>query len=112
MLPATARANEAFDVTVKALKPDGTINTTYEGSIYFDVSSDDSSDSGATIPADVNPDANSEPYKFKLDAEGVHTFSKAFTFPKAGSYTIFVFEDLDSEDFVEVSAPITITAAE
>lgn len=112
VLPATARANEAFDVTVKALKPDGTINTTYEGSIYFDVSSDDSSDSGATIPADVNPDANSEPYKFKLDAEGVHTFSKAFTFPKAGSYTIFVFEDLDSEDFVEVSAPITITAAE
>lgn len=29
IVPATARVNEAFDVTVKAKKPDGTINTTY-----------------------------------------------------------------------------------
>lgn len=29
-IPATYTVNEAFDVTVKALKPDGTVNTTYE----------------------------------------------------------------------------------
>lgn len=37
IIPASARANEAFDVTVKALKADGTTNTAYAGSIAFEV---------------------------------------------------------------------------
>lgn len=36
-LSATAIANENFDVTVRAVKPDGSTNTTFTGTIYFAV---------------------------------------------------------------------------
>jgi hypothetical protein len=36
-LPATAIANENFDVTIRALKADGSTNTTFTGTIYFAV---------------------------------------------------------------------------
>lgn len=104
VFPVTARANEAFDVTVKALKPDGTINTMYEGSIVFAV---EPAGSGAIIPADL--DGTGEEYKFTLSEQGQHTFSKGFTFPKEGEYNITV-SDYDTT-FAEFTKPITITAA-
>lgn len=64
IVPTTARTNEAFDVTVKAKNPDGTINTTYEGSIFFAVSP---RESGATIPADL--DGGGAEYKFTLSEQ-------------------------------------------
>lgn len=118
IVPATARANEAFDVTVKALNSDGTTNTTYTGSISFSVSP---LGSGATVPANIDDiptsscadgsttDDNNRvgEYCFRLDAQGQHTFAKAFVFPKDGSYEITV---MDNESFTEVLKPITITA--
>ncbi len=101
-VPATARANEAFDVTVKAKNTDGTINTKYEGGIFFSVTPDGS---GATIPANI--ESSDSEYKFTLSEQGQHTFSKAFTFPKEGTYEITV---TDNDTFDEVTQPITITA--
>lgn len=102
-VPASARVNEAFDVTVKAKNTDGTLNTQYEGGIFFSVTPDGS---GATIPANI--ESSDSEYKFTLSEQGQHTFSKAFTFPKEGSYEITV---TDNETFEEVTQPITITAS-
>ncbi len=100
-IPTTYPANEAFDVTVKALKLDGTVNTTYEGSINFDIDKDAST---VRFPHSLNP--TDLAYKFDLSAQGVHTFSKAFTFSKAGVYKITV---IDETTFDEVTQSITIT---
>jgi hypothetical protein len=105
VFPQTVRANEAFDVTVKALKPDGSINTTYEGSIFFSV---DPSGSGAIIPSDLAAEDSTD-YKFTLSEQGQHTFSKGFTFPKEGTYNITV-SDYSTTN-TEFTKPITIMAA-
>jgi len=60
-VPSTARANEAFDVTVKALKADGTINTTFTGGIFFSVTP---GSSGATIPSNI--ESTDAEFKFSL----------------------------------------------
>lgn len=106
-MPATAKANEAFDVTVKALKPDGTTNVTYVGSIFFSVTP---TDSGATIPA--NLDSTDSEFKFSLSDQGQHTFSKAFTFPKEGTYDIIVtdYDNPAADAANDIKKTITITA--
>ncbi len=58
VMPATATANEAFSVTVKALKPDGSINTSYVGSISFAVTPNTA---GATIPYNLDLDPVVDP---------------------------------------------------
>jgi hypothetical protein len=103
IVPSTAWTNEAFDVTVKAKNADGTINTTYVGGIFFSVNP---GESGATIPANI--ESSDSEFTFSLSEQWQHTFSKAFIFPKEGSYEITV---TDNETFAEVTQPITITAS-
>lgn len=103
LYPSTIRANEAFDVTIKVHKSDGTVDTVSENSIFFAISPQPS---GTVIPNDFNNDSD-QPYKFTLSDQGTHVFSKAFTISKAGEYTLTVYDYLDID--IESSIKLTVT---
>jgi len=109
IIPDTARVNEAIDVTVKALKPDASTNTTYEGSISFDIDKDPTS---VTLPCYIMAVPSSETNSlntcaFQLSDQGEKKFPVSFTFSKPGTYQVTVIEDV--EPYAEVSKSIIIT---
>jgi photosystem II stability/assembly factor-like uncharacterized protein len=73
-VPASVAAGSPFTVTVTALDKFNNINTNYAGTITFT-----SSDSTGSLSA---------PYTFTSSDAGVHAFTGAFTFTKAGTPTI------------------------
>ena len=104
--PAEVKVNEAFDMTVKALGADGKKIADYEGTVYFD--------NVNRPPADVTlPSFGDDGYTFILSDQGEHTFSKGFTFKKAGVYEIDVYEIGTNENNGDwVSKTVSITAVE
>lgn len=99
----TVKVNEAFDLTVKATDTTGKKITDYEGTVYFD--------NVNRPPADVVlPSFGDEWYTFQLSDQGEHTFSKGFTFKKAGVYEIDVYEIETAGE--GVSKTIKITAVD
>ncbi len=104
-VPATARANEAFSVTVKALKPDGSINTAYVWTIDFAVELGwVPNPAGSVIPNNI--DGDSTGYIFTLSDQGQHTFP-SFTLPSAGAYTIAVIDESDYGEKAKQSLTVT-----
>lgn len=79
--------DQEVDVTVTALRTDGSIETGYEGTIllYFD-SDDKLDDSFFQVP-------NGGLFSFSLTNQGVQTFSKALKVSRSGEYD-FVVSDL------------------
>jgi hypothetical protein len=113
-VPANAKVNEAFDVTVKALKADGSVNTAYVGSISFSVTP---YMAGSKIPANLDLDPVPDPsdpsknlgeYTFLLAEPGQHPFSAGFSFPQAGTYEITV---MDNETFEEVVKSVVVSGS-
>lgn len=118
-LSATAIANENFDVTVRAVKPDGSTNTTFTGTIYFAVEKawvPVSAGDNATIPYDINGEVDG--YIFDLDAQGQKAFTWAlwFKLPSAGEYTIAVVDesgaDVDKKTLTVTGGGITTPQTE
>jgi hypothetical protein len=81
IVPATATAGTAFDVTVKALDPYGDVDTNYTGTITFT-----SSHALAVLPAD---------YAFTAGDAGVHAFVAGITLITPGNQTMTVADMVD-----------------
>ncbi len=96
--PATARTNEAVDVTVRALSSDGTAARDYAGTVFFIVEGD----AGAIVPY------SQDGYSFIDKDQGVKLFSKGVTFRKAGKMKLRV-EDLDDAN-LSAEAEVTVSA--
>jgi hypothetical protein len=76
--PASVPSGTAFDLTITAADPYGTIDMNYQGTVTFSTSD---ADPGSVLPAD---------YTFTGDDRGVHTFSGGVTLSTPGDQTITV----------------------
>jgi len=91
--PSSAKANQAFPVTVTLRDQTGNVATSYRGTIHFSCS-----DVLATLPAD---------YTFTAADAGTHTFS--VTLVSAGTQYITVADTVDNT-INATSAGVTVTA--
>lgn len=85
-VPATAKVQEAVDITVKAVDKAGNQVKNYLGTIYITVEND----AKATVPYQ-------EGYTFVTADEGIKTFSKGLSFSKEGTMKVTVV-DIDTEN--------------
>jgi hypothetical protein len=81
----SVRADEATDITVRAVNREGQVVTSYRGIIVITTT-----DTKATVPY-------TDGYKFKPEDNGSKTFSKGITFKNIGTQTITVF-DADNDN--------------
>ena len=95
-MPATAKAQEALDISIKAVDKAGNVVKNYLGTIYVTVENDPK----ATVPYE-------EGYTFVTGDQGVKTFSKGLSFSKEGKMKVSVL-DIDTEN-LEGSANVTVT---
>ncbi len=91
--PSTAKANQAFPVTVTLRDQSGNVATSYRGTVHFSCS-----DVLATLPAD---------YTFTAADAGTHAFS--VTLVSAGTQYITVADTVDNA-INATSAGVTVTA--
>jgi hypothetical protein len=94
---ATAKVQEALDVTIKAVDKAGNQVKNYLGTVYITVETDPK----ATVPYE-------EGYTFVTGDQGTKTFSKGLAFSKEGKMKVTVV-DIDTEN-LEGSATVTVTA--
>ncbi len=97
MLPLGGKAGESMDMTVKALAKDGSVATSYRGTIFISVENDYK----ATVPY-------VDGYSFTSLDQWVKTFSKGLSFSKAGTFKVSV-SDFAQSKFTG-SSTITISA--
>jgi hypothetical protein len=93
--PSSTTAGAAHSFTVTALNPDGSINTSYTGTVHFS-----SSDPQAVLPAN---------YKFTAADRGVHTFS--VTLKTAGRQQFITATDTTNNSLVGSESGITVAPA-
>ncbi len=110
--PAGATVGAPFTVTAVALRPDGTVDTTYTGTLRFT-----SSDPLATLPLD---------YSFQPGENGVHTFTNGVTLRTPGAQTLIATETSllavegtntvlvtpAANDLLVISMPSSVTAGD
>lgn len=96
--------NEAFNISVKAIKSDNTKLSSHVGTVYFDLIN--------RSPEDIIlPSFGDNGYKFTTADQGEHTFSKAFTVKKPGTYIIDTYEiESNANNGNGVSTQVTIVA--
>jgi hypothetical protein len=90
--PASVPLGTAFDLTIKAADPYGTIDVNYQGTVTFTTSDTDPS---IVLPAD---------YTFTPSVAGVHTFSGAVTLSTPGDQTITVTDTVSG-----ITRTVTVT---
>lgn len=95
-VPATAKSQEALDITIKAVDKTGNVVKNYLGTIYVTVEND----TKATVPYE-------DGYTFVTGDQGVKTFSKGLSFSKEGKMKVTVV-DIDVEN-LEGTANVTVT---
>jgi ELWxxDGT repeat protein len=93
--PATITAGVAGNFAITAQNADGSMNTSYRGTVHFT-----SSDPQAVLPAD---------YTFTTADQGVHTFSA--TLKTAGSQSLHITDTVTSGVAAQVSTTVTPAAA-
>ena len=95
--PPSVKANEAFDVTVRAIDAQKNVVTSYRGSIIFA-----SALFGDTVPM------QGKAIQFSAEDNGEKVFSKATSFKDPGQKTISIVDlndtDLSGETTVNVTA--------
>jgi hypothetical protein len=91
--PDSVPSGTAFDLTITAADPYGSIDANYQGTVTFSTSD---TDPGIVLPAD---------YTFTADDHGVHTFPGAVSLVTPGDQTITV---TDTASGISGSASITV----
>ncbi|MBP6981342.1 hypothetical protein KBB25_00990, partial [Candidatus Gracilibacteria bacterium] len=86
--PPTTKVGQAIDIKVEARDKDDKIIPSYNGSVYFQ----STTDFGATLPA------QGKSVQFKTSDNGAITISKAIIFKRAGSQTLTVTETIEDAD--------------
>jgi hypothetical protein len=85
-VPTTVNPSELYSLTVTAIDADEETVTSYDGTIGFVITSDNSAFAETPVT-----------YEYELSDQGSHTFSLAFKFLDLGSYTLKV-ADLENTD--------------
>ena len=94
--PTTTKAGTAQTITVSALTPSGSVDTSYTGTVQFS-----SSDPSAVLPAN---------YTFTASDQGAHTFTTAATLDTAGTQSITV-TDTKKSSIIGAEEGIWVTGA-
>lgn len=95
--PNPMRPGEAADMTVKAVKSDGSVATDYKWTIIMDLGEQDTN--AYDLPSNWF-------YQFTTEDQWVKTFSKWFTIKKTGQYTLKIFDSIS--DAIIGSLPIVV----
>lgn len=93
-VPTTVTPFAPFSLTVKALNPNGQVNTSYTGTITFE-----SDDPNAEMPED---------YTFLSADAGLKTFENAFTLAEIGKSKITVKDKAANTDFIDLELTVSV----